>query len=243
MKYVQAKYQQSIQFDFMLCGSEGEYSKSLVIKEGFKSTEYIEYKQPDTSKMNYGQIANVIGLKHEFMYKTAIATYPTFNILLSSGSSDFIPTSFFDNLLKINSTTPLCLGITPYHKQGFVYILNFAEKGEEKGKEYDIYKIDSSKSKEYSPMLAGIIGFTRSAIRIMNNKIMLPGGNEQTLLKTCMKHNIQLMPLANYWINIKIKNCDLTKLDSIIKHFSLTKQIKVENHVLEHIKLLDSFHI
>lgn len=239
MKYVQAKYHNRISFDFMLCGSEAEYSRSLILNEGFKKSEYCEYQQPNTSKMKWSDVALIIGQKHEFMYQSAIAKYPNLDILLSSGSSDFIPISFFDQLLTVDYSLPQCFGITPYHLGGYVYILNFVENSTE----YDMYRIDSSKSRDQNPMLAGAIGFSRVAISRMDNKILLPSGNEQTLLKICIEHEIELVPLADYWINVKIQNCDLTKLENIVKYMKLTKQVEIEPHIIEHVALLNSFHV
>jgi hypothetical protein len=109
-KNIQEKFKDSAEFSFTILGSENDISKNLSIKY-FKSEEYFEFDQNDNSFKNdfYKMLGNKINTGMKISAKTES------DILLWSGSNDYICFDFFEQIINYyNPEKPQIYGIDNY---------------------------------------------------------------------------------------------------------------------------------
>jgi hypothetical protein len=212
-----------INIKYLLVGSEKNKSKDLVLNLGFEKDEYIEYKQQNISKLD------IIERKYLFAWETAMKLYPDLDILLTNGSSDFICINYFENLIKnFKYNEPQIYGINNFNNNGSVYLLN---------NNFDnIYQLNSIKNKfiNSTTFIGGIYGFNKRLLNNLNNKLILPKGNEYKLEEYCLKNgNAVIYFNSNFFINFKIDKSDYTSFKTINKCYKPTRLDK--NIIKEHI--------
>ena len=204
----------NVKLDFILVGSEKEKSRQTVIEAGLSPDYYYEFCQE-----NYTSVYKVIQDKYQFGYNTAINKYKdTMDVLLTNGSSDFVPIKFFEELIKNelsnSENIPYYYGISSLKlPSSFIfYIFNNTD---------NCYFVKDSKMKwngriiDFEPahcnFCGGIYGFTKHLLKKINYKISLKDGNENILEKSLINNfNAVPKPLCNWFLNYKIADQDVT---------------------------------
>lgn len=219
--FAQLKYYQYIKnifkennivLNFVLVGSEKEKSKQIVLNAGFREDEYYEWSQP-----NDMPIVNIIENKHMYAYEKAFNDYPNLQMLISNGSSDFIPIEFFYNLIKediVNHTEPILYGIQNFGEYGDKgYVI---EVENTLNNMHILKKVPNQLRK--TNFLGGIYALNKQLLININYKMYLPEGNEYELEKylvTTGKANTK--SLTDFFLNYKVYNCDYTSIETILK--------------------------
>lgn len=238
MLHLKNKYQAFIEFNFVLCGSEGEDSKKFVLSEGFKETEYLEFDQTP-----FSNILTLIENKFKYSLNHGIQTYPDYDVLMLTGSSDFIPEHSFERLTQIDLSEPLTFGVKSY-KNGGKLVLNSFPTDKLFVRDFDTYVNSLKKYAKVPhivkhlnynlslPLIGGVIGFTNSMVKMLNNDIPFPEGNEFETYKEAAKHGGKLIGLSDFWINIKVKGCDYHSIESLtgtVKPHEFNKSVEISN--------------
>lgn len=236
LQYIKNKFSESIEFNFVICGSEGDKSKNLVLSENFRDDEYFEFDQTP-----YDKKLTLIEKKFEYSLKVAIKKYPDLDILLLTGSSDFIPEHFFERLLKDDQSIPKCYGVKSYKSGGSIIYHNFLNDIENTlimdfkscldarhtavrklGRKASHKIIHMNKLLSYE-LIGGVIGFNKKLVQLMNGCIKFPNGNEYLVYLKAIKMGAKPMGLCDYWINIKVPGSDLNPYESQIEFYHCHK--------------------
>jgi hypothetical protein len=201
---------------FLLVGSEGIISKEVVSNLGFRENEYLEYKQVDKC------VYKIIERKYLFAWKTSIDLYPDLDILLTNGSSDFIPITYFENIIHFyNEDESQLFGINGFNDGGSVFLLNNTFN--------DIYQLSTINNARIQEMnfIGGIYGFSKKLLENVNYNLILPRGNEYVLEKYCLETGkAKLYYSCDYFINFKIDKADVTNFKSIKDIYKPIKILK-----------------
>lgn len=232
-KLVEESLIDKVNLNFVIVGSEKEKSEQTIYDVGFTKNDYLEFNQnifdSNDKRAPYQKVSILIGKKYDYGYKYAINNYPELDILLTNGSSDFIPLSFFKNLIKnYSSNEPQIFGIEDLYNghKGYIYLISNTLN--------DIIKLKGIKGPAIVKDMklnfcGGIYGFNKKLIQNLNNTISIPRGNEYVLEQNCI-NNGNAIPYSNcnWFINFKINNCDVTPHGPIKRRFNYDK-IDLEN--------------
>jgi len=232
--FAQLKYYQYIKnilkennivLNFVLVGSEQEKSKQLVLNAGFREDEYYEWSQP-----NNMSVLNIIENKYMYAYQKAFDNYPNLTMLITNGSSDFIPIDFFYNLIEddITNTEPILYGIQNFGKDG--------DKGY-------VIEVENTLNNMYclkrmpemflkTNFLGGIYALNKKLLININYKMYLPKGNEYELEKYLLAiGKAKPKSLTDFFLNYKVYNCDVTSIQDIHRLYKLQKYSGDNNKV------------
>jgi hypothetical protein len=225
-KYIKEllKKNHGVKMDFVLVGSEKEASKQTVIDSGLSSDYYYEFSQE-----NYNSHRKIIQDKYEYGYRVALQKYKnTLDLLLTNGSSDFIPTKFFEGLIKnelLNTNNqPYFYGISSLKfKNSFIFYM------------YDninnCYFVSDNTRKDRPNetvcrginFVGGIYGFNKQLLNNINYKISLPDGNEYVLESEMISKKAVPKSLCNWFINYKISSQDVTSMAYVQRVLNIVK--------------------
>ena len=207
-------FKKNINIDFILVGSENNKSRNTILNAGFTNNEYYEFNQK-----KYNSILKIIEKKYLFAWNIAIKKYPKLDILLTNGSSDFIPINFFINIHRnYNPNIPYLYGINGFKKKGNIILVN-----NNINNKYILKNINHREIYNFN-FLGGIYGFSKKLLENINNNLILPEGNEYELEKYLMKFgNPVINYLTNFFVNYKIDNSECTSFDIINDLYNIEK--------------------
>jgi len=225
---IENKYPNS-KFNFILVGSEEDVSRSLVMGLGFREDEYFEFDQTPYSS----NVFTIIEKKHLYSIEQAFLKYSNIDILFMNGSSDFIGLDFFKNAINnyISNSAPQLYGISGFNNDGQVilndkfenryYILN-------KDCLMSILNRSDANTVLNTKFIGGIFGINKHLLNILNNKLILPSGNEYELEKYLINNGGVPIFCDNFFFNFKVAERDVNSLSKIINSYNV-QEINLED--------------
>jgi hypothetical protein len=232
-KYIQNVLINIAVMDFVFVGSEKEKSKKLVLQAGFSETEYYEFDQTPYQK----NVLKIIENKYLFGLDTAIKKYPSLDVLLMSGSSDFTPLCFFKNLIKnYDKNIPSIYGINGFKSNGCMILVENDIQNS-----HIFYKIDNNRMIFNVELMTGILGFNKKMLIDIDHKLILPNGNEYLLEKYILKNGGVVNMCCSFNVNYKISNCEYTSFKNLkMVHKKIEKYKNNIEDVNKFLKFIDN---
>lgn len=247
LQYIKHKFNDNIDMKFIICGSEGDDSKKFVLSENFNEDEYFEFDQGP-----YGDnILTLIEEKFEYSIKKGIEKYPDYNVIILTGSSDFIPEHFFERLSCIDLNEALVFGVKSY-KDGGALVLNNYKDDKVYIRDYDCILQSRNKNSRIQSalkyidnlsnlkLIGGIIGLTRSSVMKMDNYIPFPQGNEFETYNTAYRKGCRSLGLSDFWINIKVPSSDYHSFEDLSKPICLRDVNSSDKEIINLMNIINS---
>lgn len=239
-KYIQTRlHKLDVNIDYVLVGSENEQSKNLVLNSGFTENEYFEWDQTPFRD----NVFKIIENKYHFAWKTATNKYPNLDVLLTNGSSDFIPFIFFENLIKFyNKDIPVVYGINSYKYNGFIILVDNDIQNT-----YIINNIIDKRTNQRvnviynTEFIGGIYAFNKPLLKRINYNLKIPNGDEYQLERFLISSGAKIKKLCNHFINFKYNKCDCTPFQTLFDCYHINKYSNSDPDILNFLKLIHNY--
>lgn len=218
-KYLKQRFRQryGIVIDYVLVGSEGEKSLATVLASGLPQEYYYDWPQDPRMSM-----LTCIQQKYNFAWSTALAQYRDTDMLITTGSSDFIPYDCICRMAEHEcdnvSKAPRLYGISHMSKPGAFTI----EVNDSWNHCYMLSNI--SKFQGPGPFMGGFFAFNRKTLQDLGWSLVFgPKADENRLISAVQRvvTSLECVVCGHWFLNYKVRGCDYTTFEWIANEFPL----------------------